>query len=334
VGAPTCGPEIAGELPMAELAAALPSLLPADWVCGVDTVTPNTVRVFARPRERCASLELDVGPGDFSMRDLEAGAKELSRRHGARVVLWDDWAATFFIELEAGEAIARLIHSHNGEYRGVDWRSFSTGAVPPPFPAELVPLFDAWRDGEFVEGLRRWQHGPRGARGEQVAQIFRRYLTREPSLALRAITRAALRRARVTGSAMLKGLGRVLVQSGDGGGRLAIRPARSLLRFFDGDGALALDFSSFATRLGAEAAAQAERDLTGALSAARDLRTDVVFPGLLCITTKQTPAVTFKNPRDGSTHTLREHRQPFFIFFDDATRAPARRNSPIQSGRS
>src|SRR5262249_8781411 len=153
-------------------------------------------------------------------------------------------------------------------------------AVAPPFPADLLALLAARRDAEFVDGLLGWQHGPRRARGERVAQIFRRYVTREPSPALRAVLRAALRRARATGGAMLKGCGRLRWRAGAGPGPVALRPARSLLRFFDGGAAsLALDFSSLASRLGAGAVAQAEDDLAGALTAARDSRCDVVFPG-------------------------------------------------------
>src|SRR5438045_5712301 len=109
--------------------------------------------------------------------------------------------------------------------------------------------------------------------------------------------RAALRRARATGSALLKGLGRVLWRAPDGVGGVAVRPARSLLRFFGGGGAPpGIDFSSLTTRLGAAAVAQAERDLSEALAVARDSRCDVVFPGLLCITTRWTPPLTSKNP--------------------------------------
>jgi len=329
---PPCRPEIAAVgLAVTDLVAALPSLLPTGWMCGVDDVTPNTAHLFAQPRERCAALEIDVGRGDFSVRDLEGGAKELSRRAPARVVLWDQRDAIFFVELEAGEAIARLDRAHAGDYRGVEWRSFLAGAVAPPFPADLVPLLGAWRDAEFVEGLLRWQHGPRGARGEPVAQIFRRYLSREPSPALRAVLRAALRRARATGSAVMKGLGRLLWRAGAGGGHVAVRPARSLMRFFDGaDGALALDFSSLASRLGAGAVAQAEDDLAGALTAARNDRCDVVLPGLLCITARRTPALTSTHPRDGSAFTIPGHVQPFLII-DDAAPTAARPSSSIQS---
>ncbi|HEY7372728.1 MAG TPA: hypothetical protein VIF57_11250, partial [Polyangia bacterium] len=312
---PPCRSEIAAAgLEVPELVAALPSLLPEGWTCGVDDVTPNTAHLFARPRERCAALEIDVGRGDFSVRDLEGGARELSRRAPARVILWGQRDPIFFVELEAGEAIARLDRVRAGDYRGVDWRSFSAGAVAPPFPADLLALFEARRDAEFVDGLLCWQHGARGARGEPVAQIFRRYRTREPSPALRAVLRAALRRARATGSAMMKGCGRLLSRAGEGGGPVAVRPARSLLRFFDGGaGALALDFSSLASRLGAAAVAQAEDDLAEALTAARDDRGDVVFPGLLCITTRRTPAVTSTNPRDGSTFTIPGHVLPVLI---------------------
>jgi len=86
---PLPGAEIAAELPAEALVAAVPSMLPDGWICGVDDVTPNTAHLFARPREGCASLEVDVGRGDFSVRDLEAGARELSGRHGGRVILWD-----------------------------------------------------------------------------------------------------------------------------------------------------------------------------------------------------------------------------------------------------
>src|SRR5690349_2464199 len=128
-------------------------------MCGVDDVTPNTASVFARPRERCAALEIDVGCGDFSVRDLEPGARDLSRRRGTRLILWDEWDAIFFVELQAGEAIARLGRAHAGDYRGADWRSLPAGAAgagDPSFPAELLALLQAWRDAEFVEGLRCW----------------------------------------------------------------------------------------------------------------------------------------------------------------------------------
>jgi hypothetical protein len=334
---PICGPEIAAELSETELAAAMPSLLPPGWLCGVDDVTPNTAHVYARPRERCASLEVDVGDGDFSVRDLEAGAKDLSRHHRARVVLWDEWDAIYFIELQAGEPIARLGRSHAGGYRGTDWHALAAGKAAAPFPADLLPLLGAGRDAELVEGLRRWQHGARGARGARVAQIFRRYITREASPALRAVARAAFRRARWTGSAQLKGFGRLLWRAGDGHGqgrgRVAVRPARSLLRFFDGGGATAIDFSALETRLGAGAVAQAELDLTEALTTARDSGSDVVFPGLLCITTRYTPAFASRNPRDGSTFVIPGHLLPFFIF-DDAEPAAARAASSVQSTRA
>ena len=329
---PLCGPEIAAELPVAALVAAVPSMLPPDWICGVDDVTPNTAPLFVRPREGCASLEVDVGRGDFSVRDIEAGARQLSARHGARVVLWDERDAIFFVELQAGTPIARLARSHAGDYHGLDWGAISTGAVAAPFPGELTPLLAAWRDGEFVEGLRRWQHGPRQARGEQVAQIFRRYVAREPSPALRAVTRAALRRARSTGNALLKGFGRLLWRATGDGSAVAVRPARSLLRFFDGGGGPAIDFSNLETRLGAAAVAQAEGELTEALTAARDAGRDVVFPGLLCITTRYTPAFASRNPRDGSTFVIPGHLLPFFIF-DDAVPAAAHAPSPAAATR-
>jgi hypothetical protein len=330
------GPEIAAELPASELVAALPSLLPSGWVCGVDDATPNTAQVFVRPRERCAALEIDVGHGDFSVRDLEAGATELSRRHGARVILWDDeLGTTVYLELQAGEPIARLDRSHAGDYQGVTWHALLAREAPPPFPVELLPLLEGWRDAEFIEGLRRWQHGTALARGEPVAQIFRRYVTREPSPALSAVWRAAFRRARSTGSAQLMGFGRLLWRANDNGGRVAVRPARSLLRFFDGGGRATIDFSRLETRLGAGAVAQAEREMTEAVTAARDSRSDVVLPGLLCITTRHTPAFTSKNPRDGSTFTIPGHLQPFFIFGGDGpTPAAAHLASPLQSPRT
>jgi hypothetical protein len=328
---PPCRAEIAAAgLEIPDLVAALPALLPGGWTCGVDDVTPNTAHLFARPRERCAALEIDVGRSDFSVGDLEGGARALSRRAPARVILWGQRDAIFFVELEAGEAIARLDRAHAGDYRGVDWRSFSAGAVAPPFPADLLALFEARRDAEFVDGLLCWQLGARGARGEPVAQIFRRYRTREPSPALRAVLRAAMRRARATGSAMMRGCGRLLWRAGEGG-HVALRPARSLMRFFDGGaGALALDFSSLASRLGVAAVAQAEDDLAEALTAARDDRGDVVFPGLLCITTRRTPALTSINPRDGSTFTISGHVLPVLIV-DDSAAAAARPSSSIQS---
>jgi hypothetical protein len=329
---PPCRTEIAAAgLELPDLIAALPSLLPSGWTCGVDDVTPNTAHLFARPRERCVALEIDVGRGDFSVCHLERGAMELSRRAPARVILCGPRDATFFVEVEAGEAIARLDRSQAGSYRGVDWRSFAAGAVVPPFPADLVPLLAAGRDADFVEGLLLWQHGARAARGARVAQIFRRYQTREPSPALRAVLRAALRRARATGSAMMKGFGRLLWRSADGGGHVTVRPARSLLRFFDGGaGTFALDFSSLASRLGAAAVAQAEDDLAAALTAARDDCSDVVLPGLLCITTRRTPALASINPRDGSTFTIPGHLLPVFIV-NDAAPAAARPSSSIQS---
>jgi len=332
---PLGGPEIAAELPLAALVAAVPSMLPAGWICGVDDVTPNTAHLYARPRERCAALEVDVGRGNFAVRDLEAGARELSGRHGARVILWDEWDTIFFVELDAGAATARLERSHTGDYHGLEWRAIAAGAAPPPFPAELMPLFEAWRDAEFVEGLRRWQHGSRRSRGERVAQIFRRYLTREPSPALRAVARAALRRARSSGSALLKGFGRLLWRRTGDGSAVVVRPARSLLRFFDGGGGgLAIDFSHLETRLGAAAVAQAERDLEEALIAARDASCDVVLPGLLCITTRRTPAFAAKNPRDGSAFTLPGHLLPFFIFEDDVPAAAAHAPTPHASTRA
>jgi len=324
---PLGGPEIAAELPEAALVAAVPSMLPSGWICGVDDVTPNTAHLYTRSRAHCAALEVDVGRGCFAVRDLEAGARELSARHGARVILWDEWDTIFFVELEAGAPTARLERSHAGDYHGIEWRAIVGGAVPPPFPAELMPLFEAWRDAEFVEGLRRWQHGTRRTRGERVAQIFRRYLTREASPALRAVVRAALRRARSSGSALLKGFGRLLWRRTGDGSAVAVRPARSLLRFFDGGGGLAIDFSHLESRLGAGAVAQAERDLEEALTAARDATCDVVIPGMLCITTRRTPAIVAKNPRDGAAFTVPGHLLPFFIFEDDvpavAAHAPA-----------
>src|SRR5262249_33449774 len=125
---PLCGPEIAAELPASALIATVPSMLPPGWICGVDAVTPNTAHLYARSRERCAALEVDVGRGDFSVRDLEAGARELSGRLGARVILWDEWDAIFFLELQAGEAVARLARSHTGDYHGVDWGAIAGGA--------------------------------------------------------------------------------------------------------------------------------------------------------------------------------------------------------------
>ena len=320
---PIPGLEIAAEMPATDLVAALPSMLPSGWICGVDAVTQNTAHVFARPRERCASLEIDVGQSDFSVRDLEGGAQALSRRRAARVVLWDESDAIYFVEMEAGAPIARLARSHAGDYRGIDWQALSAGAVAPPFPAQLVPLLAAWRDAEFVDGLLRWQHGSRRPRGEPVAQIFRHYVTREPSPALRAVFRAALRRARATGSALLRGFGRLLWRATDGG-VVAVRPARSLLRFFDGGGAPALDFSIMTTRLGAAAVAQAEHDVADALAAARESDCDVVFPELLCITTRTTPAFESTNPRDGSPFIVPGHRLPFFILDGPAPGAASR----------
>src|SRR5204862_134743 len=134
-----------------------------------------------------------------------------------------------------------------------------------------------------------------------------------------------------SGSALLKGFGRLLWRAGDGSA-IAVRPARSLLRFFDGEGALAIDFSNLETRLGAGAVAQAERELTEALTVARDGDCDVVLPGLLCITARRAPAVTSKNPRDGSTFTIPGHLLPFFIF-EDAVPAAAHAPSPHASPR-
>ena len=92
------GPELAAELPLADLIDAIPSLLPAWWRCGEDPATPNSAAIFARPRERCASLEIDTRRSDLGVGDLEAGAQELSRRRAVRVVLWDDWSAIFLKE--------------------------------------------------------------------------------------------------------------------------------------------------------------------------------------------------------------------------------------------
>src|SRR4029079_15322539 len=116
---------------------------------------------------------------------------------------------------------------------------------------------------------------------------------------------------------------------GEGGGA-AVRPARSLMRFFEGGGGLTMDFSSLTSRLGAGAVAQAEDDLAEGVTAARDAGCDVVFPGLLCITARRTAALTSTNPRDSSTFTIRGQLLPFVIFHDGAAPA-ARTASSIQS---
>ena len=308
------GPELAAELPLADLIEAIPSLLPAWWRCGEDPATPNSAAIFARPRERCASLEIDTRRSDLGVGDLEAGAQELSRRRAVRVVLWDDWSAIFLKEFEAGEQVASLISSHGGAYRGAGWYGIETGADPAPFPPELLPLLAAWRDSEFVEGLRTWQHGARGARGERVAQVFRRYVTSEASSEVRALLVAVLQEARATGSSALHGFGRVRWHALEDMDKIAVLPSLSLKRFFDGDGELGLDFSSYAAALGGAEVARATQQLAEALTMARDSAMDVVFPGLLCVTTRQLAGYSGTNPRTGEPVTIGGHLLPRFIF--------------------